>query len=170
MANCNSSWTKLYMRYLNSAHHSHLQTPSQTYHNQRFTAIKTDVIAKCSQVISAYCYAERVNCYSWLWRKVRSSFYQQPASRAENALTCGWRGWYEQDSTSDRIQLWQHCTVLFPFVHGNGIPMGMGIIHIPIYIVPISTPMTYEIFVPFPWESHRIPIPIGNPIPMHISK
>jgi len=39
------------MRHLNFAHHFHSQTPSQTYHNQRFTAVKTDVIAKCSQVI-----------------------------------------------------------------------------------------------------------------------
>ena len=62
MANCNIFRTKLYMRYLNFAHHSHSQTLSQIYHNQRFTAIKTYVIAKCSQVISAYCYTEIVNC------------------------------------------------------------------------------------------------------------
>jgi len=63
MTNCSSSRTKLYMRYLNFAHHAHSQTLSQTYKlNQRFTAIKTRVIAKCLQVISVYCYAERVNC------------------------------------------------------------------------------------------------------------
>jgi len=40
--------------------------------------------------------------------------------------------------------------------------MGMGIIPFPIYMVPIPIPtsMIYEIFRP---------IPIGNPIPMHIS-
>jgi len=88
--------------------------------------------------------------------------------RAENALNFGRRSWYTQDSTSDRVKLWQHCTILFPFVHGNGIPMGMGIIPIPIYIIPI--PMTYEIFCTIPMG-----FPSGIPwewyygIPMHIS-
>jgi len=34
--------------------------------------------------------------------------------------------------------------------------------------LPSPFPIFFDLF-PFPWDSHGIPGPIGNPIPMHIS-
>jgi len=55
--------------------------------------------------------------------------------------------------------------------------MGVQVIHIPIEMVSHSLPFPFPFpiacFIPipmgFPWDSHGIPIPIGNPILTHIS-
>ena len=46
--------------------------------------------------------------------------------------------------------------------------MGVQVIPIPTEVVSHSH-SRFRVLVPFPWDSHGIPIPIGNPIPMHIS-
>ena len=42
---------------------------------------------------------------------------------------------------------------------------------IPVWAIPIPSHSHSQVCVlfPFPWDSHGIPGPIGNPIPMHIS-
>ena len=52
------------------------------------------------------------------------------------------------------------------------IPMGVQVIPIPIDLVSHSLPFPFPFCVlfPFPWDSHGISIPIGNPIAMHISR
>ena len=35
--------------------------------------------------------------------------------------------------------------------------------------IPSHSHPQFPVLFPFPWDSHGIPIPIGNPIPMHIS-
>ena len=71
-----------------------------------------------------------------------------PAVLETRSLSADEDGIYTQDSTSDRAELWQHCTVLFPFVHGNRIPMGTGIIPIPIY----TTVDVVAVMGVFEWE------------------
>ena len=49
--------------------------------------------------------------------------------------------------------------------------MGVQVIPIPTEVASHSSLSHYQFCVlfPFPWDSHGIPGPIGNPIPMHIS-
>ena len=49
--------------------------------------------------------------------------------------------------------------------------MRVQVIPIPTEVVSHSLPFHSQfcVLLPFPWDSHGIPGPIGNPIPMHIS-
>ena len=50
--------------------------------------------------------------------------------------------------------------------------MGVQVIPIPTEVVsqaPFYSHSQFCVLFPFPWDSHGIPSPIGNPIPMHIS-
>ena len=49
--------------------------------------------------------------------------------------------------------------------------MEVQVIPIPTEVVSHSLPYhpQFRVLFPFPWDFYGIPIPIGNPIPMHIS-
>jgi len=124
MANCNSSRTKLYMRYLNFAHHFLSQTLSKTKYLLLLKRMSLQNVRKSDFLHIAMQKKSKLLVDSGERFVRRFSCSSLPAVlKTRSVIAADEDG--NTHSTSDRVEHWQHCTVLFPFVHGNGIPMGI---------------------------------------------